>query len=67
MLKYYIKTDLRYWKPKGHGYTKSRDEAGIFTVKDMENLNLDGCTLERAEIPEVRFLDLDDLDEDDRC
>ncbi|AKO46148.1 hypothetical protein RZ66_07765 [[Haemophilus] ducreyi] len=41
---------------KGYGYTKSREEAGVFTLKDMEELNLDGCTLERAE---VAFLDED--------
>ncbi|HCP7881466.1 TPA: hypothetical protein OFX81_005414, partial [Escherichia coli] len=35
---------------------KSREEAGVFTLKDMEELNLDGCTLERAE---VAFLDED--------
>ena len=34
----------------------SREEAGVFTLKDMEELNLDGCTLERAE---VAFLDED--------
>lgn len=56
MSMYYIKTGLEYWKPKGHGYTKSREEAGVFTLKDMEELNLDGCTLERAE---VAFLDED--------
>ena len=49
MSMYYIKTGLEYWKPKGYGYTKSREEAGVFTLKDMEELNLDGCTLERAE------------------
>lgn len=56
MSMYYIKTGLEYWKPKGYGYTKSREEAGVFTLKDMEELNLDGCTLERAE---VAFLDED--------
>ena len=54
MSMYYIKTGLEYWKPKGYGYTKNREEAGVFTLKDMEHLNLDGCTLERAE---VAFLD----------
>lgn len=51
---YYIKTGSRYWKPKGYGYTENREEAGVFTLKDMEAFNLDGCTLERAE---VAFLD----------
>lgn len=54
MSMYYIKTGLEsgleYWKPKGYGYTKNREEAGVFTLKDMEKLNLDGCTLERAEV-----------------
>ena len=50
MSMYYIKTGLEYWKPKGYGYTKNREEAGVFTLKDMEKLNLDGCTLERAEL-----------------
>lgn len=27
MSMYYIKTGLEYWKPKGYGYTKSREEA----------------------------------------
>ncbi len=44
MSMYYIKTGLEYWKPKGYGYTKNREEAGVFTLKDMEKLNLDGCT-----------------------
>lgn len=35
MSMYYIKTGLEYWKPKGYGYTKSREEAGVFTLKDM--------------------------------
>ena len=56
MSMYYIKTGLEYWKPKGYGYTNNREEAGVFTLKDMEILNLDGCTLERAE---VAFLDED--------
>ena len=51
MRMYYIKTGLDYWKPKGYGYTKNRDEAGVFTLKDMEAFNLDGCTLERAWVP----------------
>ena len=25
MSMYYIKTGLEYWKPKGYGYTKSRE------------------------------------------
>ena len=54
MSMYYIKTGPKYWKPKGYGYTERREEAGVFGLKDMENLNLDGCTLERAE---VAFLD----------
>lgn len=29
MSMYYIKTGLEYWKPKGYGYTKSREEAGV--------------------------------------
>lgn len=33
MSMYYIKTGLEYWKPKGYGYTKSREEAGVFTLK----------------------------------
>ncbi len=32
MSMYYIKTGLEYWKPKGYGYTKSREEAGVFTI-----------------------------------
>lgn len=32
MSMYYIKTGLEYWKPKGYGYTKSREEAGVFTL-----------------------------------
>lgn len=48
---YYIKTGLDYWKPRGYGYTKNREEAGIFAIRDMEAFNLDGCTLERAEVP----------------
>ena len=48
---YYIKTGPKYWKPKGYGYTDRREEAGIFTIREMEHLNLDGCTLERAEVP----------------
>ena len=47
---YYIKTGPKYWKPKGYGYTERREEAGVFTLKDMEAFNLDGCTLERAEV-----------------
>ncbi|ENZ4659781.1 hypothetical protein ACGLYR_004591 [Escherichia coli] len=47
---YYIKTGPKYWKPRGCGYTKNRAEAGVFTLKDMEAFNLDGCTLERAEV-----------------
>lgn len=47
---YYIKTGSRYWKPKGYGYTENREEAGRFTLADMEAFNLDGCTLERAEV-----------------
>lgn len=46
---YYIKTGPKYWKPRGYGYTERREEAGVFTLKDMEAFNLDGCTLERAE------------------
>lgn len=49
MRMYYIKTGPKYWKPRGYGYTDRREEAGIFTIRDMEHLNLDGCTLERAE------------------
>lgn len=49
---YYIKTGpTKYWKPKGYGYTDRRAEAAVFTLKDMEAFNLDGCTLERAEVP----------------
>lgn len=48
---YYIKTGSRYWKPKGYGYTERREEAGVFTLKEMEAFNLDGCILERAEVP----------------
>lgn len=55
---YYIKTGVNYWKPKGCGYTKNRKEAGVFTMNDMQKLNLDGCSLERARA-EVAFLDED--------
>lgn len=63
MSMYYIKTGPRYWKPNGYGYTERREEAGVFTLKDMEELelNLDGCTLERAR---VAFLDEDGPSDD---
>lgn len=53
---YYIKTGPKYWKPKGYGYTKNREEAGVFTLKDMEAFNLDGCTLERLTLQAVATL-----------
>lgn len=44
MSMYYIKTGLEYWKPKGYGYTKSREEAGVFTSNDTP---LGECRLRR--------------------
>jgi hypothetical protein len=44
---YLIKSDRGYWLPGGLGYTQDKDEAGRFTVTDMHQCNLDGCTLQR--------------------
>lgn len=48
MRTYYIKSEKGYWLPKGMGYTQKQSEAGVFSLRDMESLNLDGCTLESA-------------------
>lgn len=37
MSMYYIKTGLEYWKPKGYGYTKSREEAGFSPSRTWKN------------------------------
>lgn len=42
---YYIKSEKGFWLQNAYGYTQNRNEAGIFTLADMEGLNLDGCTL----------------------
>ena len=47
---YYIKSEQGYWLPSGYGYTKSKAEAGVFSLLDLEHLALDGCTLEAAEV-----------------
>lgn len=45
---YYIKSEKGYWLPGGYGYTKNKADAGVFTLADMQQLALDGCTLELA-------------------
>lgn len=45
---YYIKSDKGYWLPNAYGYTRSKAEAGTFSLADMEKLALDGCELEVA-------------------
>ncbi|MGL4602491.1 MAG: hypothetical protein ACRCVE_13680 [Plesiomonas sp.] len=49
-LQYHIKSKKGYWLPKGQGYTSDKKQAGVFTIQDIadQQLNLDGCTLERA-------------------
>jgi len=44
---YLIKSDRGYWLPGGLGYTENKGEAGRFSVADMHEHNLDGCTLQR--------------------
>ena len=46
---YLIKSERGWWLPKGYGYTQDRAQAGRFTLADMEAMNLDGCTLYKAE------------------
>lgn len=45
---YYIKSKKGYWLPGAYGYTKNKADAGVFTLADMQQLALDGCTLELA-------------------
>ena len=49
-MKYRIKSERGYWLPKGHGYTQKEQEAGTWTLAEMdaEGLLLDGCTLLRV-------------------
>lgn len=42
---YLIKNDRGYWLPGGFGYTENKMEAGRFSLSDMSEYNLDGCTL----------------------
>lgn len=46
MQKYLLISEKGYWLPQGLGYTKSRAEAGRFSLDDMKTLFLDGVTLE---------------------
>nr|CDL66374.1 unnamed protein product [uncultured bacterium] len=48
MYKYKIKSAKGWWKAKGLGYTQNEQEAGIFTVDELPNHNLDLCTLYRV-------------------
>ena len=45
---YYIKNEKGYWLPSAYGYTNDKSEAGLFSLADMANLSIDGCTLELA-------------------
>lgn len=46
---YHIVSDKGFWLPKGYGYTQDIKQAGIFTLAEMEPLQLDGCTLQAVE------------------
>lgn len=48
-MRYYIKSEKGYWLSGGYGYTQDPAEAGVFSLADMESLNLDGCTLVRVD------------------
>ena len=45
MTYYRIESHKGYWLPNGFGYTPNKSEAGVFTLADMDGLNLDGVTL----------------------
>lgn len=42
MTYYRIESHKGYWLPNGFGYTPNKSEAGVFTLADMDGLNLDG-------------------------
>lgn len=46
---YYIQSEKGFWLQNAYGYTQNKNEAGIFTLADMERFNLDGATLFAAE------------------
>ena len=45
-----------YWLPKGLGYTKKKEEAGQFTLSEMEveNFNLDNQILKKRDEYDAR-------------
>ena len=45
---YHIKSDKGYWMADAYGYTNDKSKAGLFSLADMANLFIDGCTLELA-------------------
>lgn len=45
---YYITSHKGFWRSGGLGYTQDKEEAGIFSIYDFEDQNLDGCTLVSA-------------------
>lgn len=45
---YHIESEKGYWLSGGHGYTKSLPDAGRFSLHDMEQHNIDGCTLHKV-------------------
>lgn len=47
---YYLKSEKGFWLPNAFGYTCDKKEAGIFSLEQMKNLNLDGVTLIAANI-----------------
>lgn len=45
---YHLESEKGYWLAGGFGYTKSLTDAGRFSLDDMKNHNIDGCTLHRV-------------------
>ena len=45
---YRIKSEKGYWLSGGFGYTPNKAEAGLFTSSQLDELFIDGCTLEVA-------------------
>ena len=49
-MNYYIRSEKGYWKAGGFGYSDNEESAGVFTLRQMDELglNLDRCTLYSA-------------------